>query len=127
MLIPEYTTKTGATPQLTPLTSMEEYEKLRQSTTDKLLLILVTAEWDDSSKLLLEMIKEMPNNRVTRKVIANSKPIFRALGCSLRESLLAAIEIKIMLSMPRTSSNAVSVANAIHASGEVIISIFNDF
>jgi hypothetical protein len=41
---------------------MEEYEKLRQSTTDKLLLILVTAEWDDSSKLLLEMIKEMPQN-----------------------------------------------------------------
>ena len=62
MLIPEYTTKTSATPQLTLLTSMEEYEKLRQSTTDKLLLILVTAEWDDSSKLLLEMIKEMPPN-----------------------------------------------------------------
>ena len=62
MLIPEYTTKTSATPQLTSLTSMEEYEKLRQSTTDKLLLILVTAEWDDSSKLLLEMIKEMPPN-----------------------------------------------------------------
>ncbi len=62
MLIPEYTTKTSATPQLTSLTTMEEYEKLRQSTTDKLLLILVTAEWDDSSKLLLEMIKEMPPN-----------------------------------------------------------------
>ena len=62
MLIPEYTTKTSATPQLTSLTSLEEYEKLRQSTTDKLLLILVTAEWDDSSKLLLEMIKEMPPN-----------------------------------------------------------------
>ncbi len=62
MLIPEYTTKTSATPQLTSLTNMEEYEKLRQSTTDKLLLILVTAEWDDSSKLLLEMIKEMPQN-----------------------------------------------------------------
>ena len=62
MLIPEYTTKTSATPQLTLLSSMEEYEKLRQSTTDKLLLILVTAEWDDSSKLLLEMIKEMPPN-----------------------------------------------------------------
>lgn len=62
MLIPEYTTKTSATPQLTLLSSMEEYDKLRQSTTDKLLLILVTAEWDDSSNLLLEMIKEMPPN-----------------------------------------------------------------
>jgi hypothetical protein len=32
----------------------------------------------------------------------------------------------MMLSMPRTNSKAVSVANAIHASGEVRMSILSD-
>lgn len=62
MLIPEYNAKSAPIPQLTTFTHMEEYEKLRKATTDKLILILVAAEWDDASKLLLQMVAEMPSN-----------------------------------------------------------------
>ena len=49
MLIPEYSTKANT---LHTINSLDEFEKLRASVTDKLLFILVGAEWDDASKLL---------------------------------------------------------------------------
>ena len=44
------------------ISNKEEFDKLRQATTDKLLLVLFVAEWDESSKILHQMIKEMPTN-----------------------------------------------------------------
>ena len=61
MLIPEYTSNNTA-PVLSLISNQEEFDKLRQATTDKLLLVLFVAEWDESSKLLQQMIKEMPTN-----------------------------------------------------------------
>ena len=58
MLIPETMTKSNT---LYEFQSMEDYNKLRGATTDKLLMILVKAEWDDSSKLLEQMVNEMPS------------------------------------------------------------------
>ena len=58
MLIPETTTKPNT---LYEFQTMEDYNKLRTATTDKLLFILVKAEWDDSSKLLEQMVTEMPS------------------------------------------------------------------
>ena len=61
MLIPEFSPNIK-TPTLNLINSVEEFDKLRQQTTDKLLLTLVTAEWDSSSQILKQMIDEMPNN-----------------------------------------------------------------
>ena len=60
MLIPEYQANTTAT--LTTLESIEEFSKLRQATTDKLLLILVGASWDQPSQTLLDMLSHAPQH-----------------------------------------------------------------
>jgi hypothetical protein len=51
MLIPEFSS-TKAQPSLTTLSSLDEFEKLRQQTTDKLFLTLIYAEWDSASQHL---------------------------------------------------------------------------
>jgi thioredoxin-like negative regulator of GroEL len=57
MLIPEYAPKSNA---LKTIGALDEFEKLRASVTDRLLLMLVVAEWDSASMLLSQMLAEMP-------------------------------------------------------------------
>jgi hypothetical protein len=52
------------------------------------------------------MIHEMVNSSPSRMNSASVRPSERALGCSLLGSLPAKIEMKMMLSMPRTISMA---------------------
>ena len=63
-------------------------------------------------------IQASTSNRATRMNIAMNKPRRRAISRRSRGNLSTRIEMKMMLSMPSTSSSAVSVANAIQASGE---------
>ena len=55
-----------------------------------------------------------------RMNIASDRPIFRARARSSRRSFPARIEMKTMLSMPRTISSTVSVARAIHPSALLV-------
>src|SRR2546428_5019547 len=52
-----------------------------------------------------------------RVSMASARPTVRARGCSPAGSLPARIEMKMMLSMPRTISSTVSVRRAIQVSG----------
>ena len=61
MLIPEFST-TQVQPTLTTITTVSDFEKIRQQTTDKLFLTLVYAEWDSASQHLRQMVSEMPSN-----------------------------------------------------------------
>src|SRR5437763_12461613 len=69
------------------------------------------------------IISVIENRRATLVIIARPSPKVRALLCSLEGSLPDRIEIKIILSIPRTISNAVKVNNAIQTSELVIQSI----
>ena len=70
-------------------------------------------------------IHDKTKSNPIRMNMAMNKPIFLASSRFSTGSLSTKIEIKMMLSMPSTNSNAVRVANAIQASGEVMISILN--
>jgi hypothetical protein len=59
---------------------------------------------------LKPMINVIPNNIAILKTKANVRPILRALGRSISGNLLDTIEIKIMLSIPKTISNKVKVS-----------------
>ena len=72
-------------------------------------------------------IQDKTKSSPIRMNMAMNKPIFLASSRFSNGSLSTNIEMNMMLSMPRTNSSAVSVANAIHASGEVMISILNEF
>ena len=61
-----------------------------------------------------------------RMNIARKRPVFRARSRSAAGSLPARIEMKTMLSMPRTISRTVSVRRAIQPSAPVIHSTFRD-
>ena len=54
-----------------------------------------------------------------RVTMASVRPTVRARGCSPAGSFPDRIEMKMMLSMPRTISSTVSVRSAIQVSGEV--------
>ena len=59
MLIPEYkpaSAATQATQSLTKLTELDQYKKMRAATTDKVIMVLFSAGWDDASKVLQEMV-----------------------------------------------------------------------
>jgi len=59
-----------------------------------------------------------------RLKIAMNKPMRLATSRFSIGSLSTRMEMKMMLSIPSTSSNAVKVAKAIQASGELMSSIF---
>src|SRR5690606_32248123 len=63
------------------------------------------------------MIHAIMNSRPRRVTAAPRMPSLRARSRCASGSLPARIEMKMMLSMPRTSSSAVSVASAIQISG----------
>ena len=54
MLIPEYKSANTAAPtaELTQLTELDQYKKLRAATTDKIIAVLFTASWDEPSRIL---------------------------------------------------------------------------
>ena len=61
MLIPEYKSAantTAAKAEFTQLTELDQYKKLRAATTDKVIAVLFTASWDDSSRILQQMVQE---------------------------------------------------------------------
>jgi hypothetical protein len=58
MIIPD-TSKTTST--LHSLGDVEQFKKLRNDTTDKVLALLMFAEWDESSMQLKEMVGQMPS------------------------------------------------------------------
>src|SRR5215213_808659 len=70
------------------------------------------------------MIHDSENSSAIRVSIASASPTNRAFFCCSAGSLPASMEMKTMLSMPRTSSSAVSVANAIHTCGSANQSIY---
>jgi hypothetical protein len=63
-------------------------------------------------------IHDNSNNRPMRMNMARNRPSRRANSCFSRGSLSTRMEMKMMLSMPRTSSRAVSVKKAIQISGD---------
>src|SRR5215813_2141305 len=73
------------------------------------------------------MIHESESRRRIRIIIANDSPTKRAFLWDLTGSRPATIEMKTMLSIPRTISSAVSVVSAIHICGSKIQSIFSSF
>ena len=62
-------------------------------------------------------IQDRMNSRPMRMNMAMNKPILRASSCWALGSLSTRIEMKMMLSIPSTSSNRVRVANAIQICG----------
>ncbi len=65
------------------------------------------------------MIHDSTSSSPMRMNIAMNRPMRRAFSCCSFGSLSTRIEMKTMLSMPSTSSSAVSVARAIQACGSV--------
>src|SRR5882672_6528626 len=68
-------------------------------------------------------IQASRNRSPTRMSMARKRPSFRATSRRAGSSLSTRIEMKITLSMPSTSSSAVSVAKAIQACGSASSSI----
>ena len=64
------------------------------------------------------MIHVNRNNKPMRMNMARNKPILRACSRCAAGNLSTRMEMKMTLSMPSTSSSAVSVAKAIQAAGE---------
>ena len=58
MIIPE---NSKAPNTLKELSTKEDFLKLRNDTTDKLLVVLLYASWDDSSMQLKKMVDQMPS------------------------------------------------------------------
>ena len=66
------------------------------------------------------MIQVRETNKMIRMIIASANPKVRALGCLCSGSLPTRMEMKTMLSIPRTISSPVRVASAIQTCGSVI-------
>ena len=59
MLIPEYQAKKSEhKSEVECLTSLDQYKTLRQATTDKAIVILVSASWDESCQHLTNMANQ---------------------------------------------------------------------
>jgi hypothetical protein len=77
------------------------------------------------SGVVRRAIQAIENSSSTRVSIAPSSPIFRARFCWSGGSFPERIEMKMMLSTPRTISRKVSVARAIQICGSVSQSIIS--
>lgn len=56
-----------------------------------------------------EIKMDIPNKRITRKIMARKRPMFLALGWSTLGSREAVMDMKMMLSIPKTISKKVKV------------------
>ena len=87
MLIPDYSASKKQTEgQVLHLETLTQYQKLRAETTDKVICILFVADWDESSGVLREMLKEMPQ--------AMSSVIFCQVNCDQGEDLVNDFDIE---------------------------------
>jgi hypothetical protein len=71
----------------------------------------------ENSGSVAPTIQERISRRPIRMNMARNSPSFRLLSRVSRGSLSTRIEMKIMLSIPKTSSSTVRVRNAIHIWG----------
>ena len=93
MLIPEYK-KEASTAQLVNLTELDQYKKIRAVTTDKVICVLFVADWDDSSKVLKEMVEA----RVAQNISANTM-LFNWVDCDAGEDLVEHFDIESVPSL----------------------------
>lgn len=93
MLIPEYK-KEASTAQLVNLTELDQYKKIRAATTDKVICVLFVADWDDSSKVLKEMVEA----RVAQNISANTM-LFNWVDCDAGEDLVEHFDIESVPSL----------------------------
>ena len=98
MLIPEYKSATAqsaaATAECTQLTELEQYKKIRAATTDKIILVLFSASWDESSRILQEMVQER-----VRQNFAVSTIIFTWVDCDQGEELVEHFDVEAVPSL----------------------------
>ena len=77
--------------------------------------------WNKSAVKLITQLKE--NSKAKRDNIAKPRPRRRALSRCSGGKRPTRMEMKMMLSTPKTISSAVSMANASHRLGSINISI----
>lgn len=86
----------------------------------KLLPTISETKKRGSVKVITQVI---PSNKRMRTIMASAKPMLRVFARCSMGSLLETMEMKMMLSMPSTTSKKVSVTRASHASAVKKISM----
>ena len=97
MLIPEYKSATAAASpnaDFTHLTELDQYKKLRAATTDKVIAILFAADWDDSSRVLKEMMAERVNQNFAAGTV-----LFNWVDCDQGEDLVEHFDVESVPSL----------------------------
>ena len=95
MLIPEYKpASAAATAEFVQLTQLDQYKKLRAATTDKVIVILFSADWDESSRVLKEMLDERVRTNFGFATI-----IFNWVDCDQAEDLVDHFDIESVPSL----------------------------
>ena len=96
MLIPEYKSASAAatTAEFTQLTELDQYKKLRAATTDKVIAVLFTASWDDSSNILQQMVTER-----VRQNFAAGTIIFNWVDCDTGDDLVEHFDVESVPSL----------------------------
>lgn len=73
---------------------MDQYKKLRAATTDKVILVLFSAAWDDASKVLQEMLEER-----VRQNFAPTTLIFNWVDCDIADDLVEHFDVESVPSL----------------------------
>lgn len=60
MLIPEFSKAPSS--EFTQIETAQQFKEMRSSVTDKAIVLLVTASWNEQSQMLKEMAREMPSS-----------------------------------------------------------------
>ena len=96
MLIPEYkaASATAATAEFTQFTELDQYKKLRAATTDKVIAVLFTADWDESSGILKQMVTERVNQNFAAGTI-----LFNWVDCDSGEDLVEHFDVESVPSL----------------------------
>ena len=99
MLIPEYKAaqQSGEQSQATEFKAfaqLDEYKQLRTKTTDKVICLLFSAEWDEASRVLKQMLAE----RVRQNFAADSI-IFGWVDCDEAEELVEHFDVESVPSL----------------------------
>ena len=96
MLIPEYKSATSApsNQEFTQLTELDQYKQLRAATTDKVIAVLFTASWDDSSRILQQMVVER-----VRQNFGAGTIIFNWVDCDQGEDIIEHFDVETVPSL----------------------------
>ena len=97
MLIPEYkpASAAGGKSEFTQFETLDQYKKLRTATTDKAILVLFAAEWDESSQLLKQMLQERANQELSGMVTT----LLAWVDCDAGEDLVEHFDIDVVPSL----------------------------